>query len=288
MQQSCHCPSLIFSEPRPCCVCCSQHCSCALPALPSRDLTEASSQEALRFGMPSTASLMGWLHVSVLGGTSFLCLHLQPKAVPACHVFAMAGPWDVLGAQCLQPGPCRLLCAGPREAVAALGKFHIAQPGSCVWAWWKQDLATAPGAPTLSVGLGSSVAELSMCDVCMCCKSTLNGRNAPIHGLFSLGNLGIFMVEQPRAVAFHCHWLLHCGVNSQLGQLQEVQMCTLWMIIKLLLNGCTCTLHPTLTSRAVFQTDPHLQLDLLKERVEGIGDLGDPARECVSSILCFQ
>lgn len=142
-----------FPETRPCCVCCSQHCWCALPALPSRDLTEASSQAALRFGMSSTASFMGWLHVSVLGGTSFLCLDLQPEAVPACLVLAMAGHWDVVGAQCLQPALCwpqgcswqiagctaRLLCLALMET----GPGHSSWCSSTVsgtwliWSWAK-------------------------------------------------------------------------------------------------------------------------------------------------------
>lgn len=60
-----------------------------------------------------------------------------------------------------------------------------------------------------------------------------------------------------------------------------------FVIIKMLLNGCTCNLRPTLTFIALFHIDPHLQLDLLKERTEGIGDLADPARDIHLISLLF-
>lgn len=225
MQQSCHCSTLIFSETRPCCVCCSQHVHSQLfpteiwlRILPRKHWGLACQAQPF-YGV--TACLCPWWNIFPLAWiySLKLCLHVLflPWQVTGMFCELSACSQALAGCSVLAPGKLWLLLANSRLHSQAL-----------VWAGGKQDLATAPGAPTLSVGLGLSVAELSVCDVCMCCKSTLNGKNAPIYGLFSLGNLGVFMVEQPRAVAFHCHWLLHCGVNSllnisHLGQLQELQ-----------------------------------------------------------------
>lgn len=116
MQQSCHCTILVFFETRPLCVCCSQHehsqlfpTQIWLRLLPRKQWGLACQAQPVLWGDCMSLSLVEHL---------CSCLDLQPEAVAACLVFAMAGHWDVLWAQCLEPGPHRLLCAGSRGAVA--------------------------------------------------------------------------------------------------------------------------------------------------------------------------
>lgn len=123
MQQSCHCTILIFSETRPFCVCCSQHVHSQLfpteiwlRLLPRKQWGLACQAQPVLWGDCMSLSLVE--HLSS-------CLDLQPKAVAACVVFAMAGHWDVLWAQCLEPGPLRLLWAGPAELWLLLANSRV-------------------------------------------------------------------------------------------------------------------------------------------------------------------